>query len=201
LAVAASNGFHARTFERKHFSGAARFGLRPIRQLFCTRLQEPYRHAAASLDSRDAPREGQGPPSQYENAACRGRRCLRLRRPRPSHQDIPSCDRRHAGGLAARANHRRSLISYGMTSSIACYGSAADDPSRCRQDQDTPSPNCPTAQSKSSKSCEVCSGSGNAAPTNRTRQRVRRVAAWVDSALGPQFDLRSELFNGGKIAL
>jgi hypothetical protein len=54
---------------------------------------------------------------------------------------------------------------------------------------------------ESSKSCEVCSGAGNAAPTDRTRQRVRRVAAWVDPALGPQFDSRSELFNERKIAL
>jgi hypothetical protein len=108
LAVAASNEFHARAFERSYFSAATRFGLRPIRQLFCARLQERYGRAAASLAGRNANREGQRHAPQYENAAGGSCRCLRLRRPMPSHQEISSRDRRDAGGVAARANHRQS---------------------------------------------------------------------------------------------
>ena len=125
LAVAASHGFHARAFERKYLSGAARFALRPFRQLFCARLQERYGRATASLDSRNAPREGQGPPPQYENAAGRSCRCLRLRRPMPSHQEISSRDRRDAGGVAARANHRWPAVRYGMTGSGALGDASA----------------------------------------------------------------------------
>src|SRR6266404_6757366 len=82
-------------------------------------FRDNFKRLKAKMDGRgrDAPREGQGPPPQYENAAGRSCRCLRLRRPKPSHEDICSRDRQHAGGVAARAKHRPRAVRHVLTGS------------------------------------------------------------------------------------